>query len=117
MAFCYRVGVLLSRSSLLCFQVHKTWLLTLLQSFFFTIWAILPFIEHNPMVNFPLMLLVGLAGGCSYVNAYHAMLWGDGLEGRMKELATNCCFFSNSLGTLGGAVTAVVLSNTLYSGI
>jgi hypothetical protein len=60
------------------------------------------------------MLLVGLAGGCSYVNTYHMLLQEDQLQRNMKELGTNCCTMGNNVGTLAAEVVSLVLANTVY---
>lgn len=111
---CYQFGVFISRSSMSLFYVRRTYLLTTMQAVLFLGWAVIPFEGLNEFLQFGLMLLVGLAGGCSYVNTYHLILEGEQLPLPEKELGTNCCTLGNNLGTLGAEVATLVLSNTVY---
>ena len=86
-----------------------------MQAILFTAWAIIPFHPINVFIEFGMMLVVGLAGGCSYVNTYHMILDSDELEWHKKELASNCCTFSNDFGTLIAELLSILLSNTVYA--
>jgi battenin len=79
LSFCYQIGVFLSRSSLSLLQVRRTYLLTAAQALLAGLWAYIAAEPFAVEVQMALMLVVGLMGGCCYVNTYHEILKSDSL--------------------------------------
>ena len=66
-------------------------------------------------IQVPLMLFVGLMGGCSYVNCYYLILQNETLEKRVKELATNIASFFVDFGILAASLTALLVSTVIIT--
>lgn len=112
----YQVGVFLSRSSLSFFKVEKVWYLTYLQIINFGIFFSIAIFRWMPtQYQIPLMVFVGLMGGCSYVNCYYLILENDTLDKRVKELATNIASFFVDFGILAASLTAFGVSMFLIT--
>lgn len=87
---CYQVGVFISRSSLSCFKFRKIWILTLVQCVFFVFWCFQAFYHFTPFYGLlPIMVCVGLFGGCSYVNAFYLMMNDPTKTTKQKEMITS----------------------------
>lgn len=86
---CYQIGVFISRSSLACFKFKKIWILTLVQCFFFIFWCFQAFYHFTPFYGLlPIMICVGLFGGCSYVNAFYLIMNDSTKTTKQKEMIT-----------------------------
>lgn len=112
LALSYQVGVFISRSSLACFKIRQVWIMTALQT---VNWVIFFTIAHSKWLSIyyqiPLMIWVGLMGGCSYVNCTYCILASKELPKSLKELAVNIASFFVSVGLVGSAVFAIIVSN------
>ncbi|KAK2832754.1 hypothetical protein Q5P01_016643 [Channa striata] len=102
----YQIGVLVSRSSLCCFQFRKIWLLSLLQVlnavllFFAVLYQFLP----NAWLVFVIVLYEGLLGGAAYVNTFYFI--SKETKDRHREFAMAASSVGDSLGiALAGAVS------------
>ena len=86
----YQIGVFISRSSISFFVFKKVWILTLFQLLFFILWLFqglyhfmgMPFLIST-------MIIVGLFGGCSYVNIFHLIMNSQTLSTKQKEMVTS----------------------------
>lgn len=84
--FCYQLGVLASRSSLLCLRIRRVWILTVMQvanAVFWFLQAKLLIVgsaedadreQSLAFILFVYMIFVGLFGGASYVNVFFNIL-------------------------------------------
>eukprot|EP00756_Hemistasia_phaeocysticola_P002258 Hpha_TRINITY_DN11559_c0_g1::TRINITY_DN11559_c0_g1_i1::g.32180::m.32180/K12389/BTS, CLN3; battenin len=117
----YQSGVFLSRSSLECFQIKRVGLLSLAQFFNMVWWLLLAktkWLGGTPGVYWmlPMMFVVGLFGGASYVNVFHLVQTDKELTGLEKELAMNIGGLYVNLGIIGGALITLIFANTLLAG-
>lgn len=88
---CYQCGVFISRSSLILFHFPWIWILTVFQAGMFVLWFCqceFHFIKDYPIL-LALMVVVGLCGGCSYVNAFNIMMNHPTLSTKQKEMVTS----------------------------
>lgn len=86
----YQIGVFISRSSLSFFHFRKIWILTLGQCVFFAFWCLQAFYHFTPYYGlYPIMVCVGLFGGCSYVNAFDLMMNDPDKTTKQKEMVTS----------------------------
>jgi battenin len=111
---CYQGGVFLSRSSLSLFAFPKVWLLTLAQCVLFAVWlvqALWHFMTYLPVMCV-VMFLVGLLGGCAYVNAYHLIMTDVRLTQLQREMVTSYNSFFISLCIFLSTVFTYVAENT-----
>lgn len=112
----YQVGVFFSRSSLALFKVKKVWILTYLQIVNFFVFLSVAIWRWMPThFQIPVMLFVGLMGGCSYVNCYYLILEEKTLGKTMKELATNVASFFVDFGILAATLSALGISMFLIT--
>jgi battenin len=98
--FCYQLGVLASRSSLLCLRIRRVWILSVIQvanAIFWFLQAKLLVVgsaddsdreESLAFILFAYMVFVGLFGGASYVNVFFNILELDPTS--LDERAINC---------------------------
>ncbi|KAH0790598.1 CLN3 protein [Histomonas meleagridis] len=94
----YQIGVTISRSSLILFTFTKIWILTLFQLGMFILWLFHAFYHFMPIaVMIPLMIVVGLFGGCSYVNAFNIIMNNPALTTKQKEMVTSWNSFFTSV--------------------
>jgi battenin len=110
----YQIGVFLSRSSLMFFVLHEVWILTLCQCGMFVIWvvqAFLHFMKYIPIMCF-VMGVVGLFGGCAYVNAFHEMMNDDHLTAPQREMVTSYNSFFIAMFIFLSTVFTFVAENT-----
>eukprot|EP00756_Hemistasia_phaeocysticola_P048144 Hpha_TRINITY_DN22584_c0_g1::TRINITY_DN22584_c0_g1_i1::g.185109::m.185109/K12389/BTS, CLN3; battenin len=117
----YQSGVFLSRSSLPFFRIHRVGLLSLAQLVMMVVWLTLAktkWMGDAPKLYwlFPLMFVVGLFGGASYVNVFHLVQTDPSLTGLDKELAMNIGGLYVNLGIIGGSVVTLVFANTVLAG-
>jgi battenin len=116
LSFSYQLGVFVSRSSFYFFKFTKVWILTYFQVVnfivFFTI-AYWKWIEIYYQI--PIMIFVGLMGGCSYVNCMYMILENKQLSKSQKELAVNVCSFFVDIGIVSAAFFALFISNVVIT--
>jgi battenin len=92
---CYQMGVFLSRSSLAFFRFPWVWILTLIQSQLFILWQTQALYHFMPFwLMCVTMVIVGLFGGCSYVNVFHMVMNDPMMTGLQKEMFTSYNSFS-----------------------
>jgi battenin len=111
---CYQFGVFLSRSSLTFFAFPKVWILTLGQCGFFVLWlaqALWHFMTYLPIMCIA-MVLVGLLGGCAYVNAFHLMMTDVRLSQIQREMVTSYNSFFISVCIFLSTVFTYAAENT-----
>lgn len=112
---CYQVGVLISRSSLVCFTIEKVGILTALQFINFVFWAFIAYLGTFSLeFQFILMLWVGLLGGASYVNVVYLLLQTRKIRNEDKEVSFNILSIANDFGVLAASLLSLVLANTYY---
>ena len=99
LSFCYQIGVFFSRSSIGCFQLSFTWILTVLQAINFLIWALhAEYLYISPYwILFPAMIWVGVMAGLCYVNTFYS-IQNDTSLGKDKEFAINIVSIGINLG-------------------
>ena len=107
----YQVGVFISRSSFYFFKVRRVWIMTYLQTVNFCIFFSVAYWKWLSIeYQIPLMVWVGLMGGCSYVNCLFAILDSTKLSKSQKEVAINVASFLNSISITMSAVFAIFIS-------
>lgn len=116
LAFCYQLGVLLSRSSLQFFKVTVIEVVTVLQGLNFVFWLVQDsFKLVDIWFQFVIMVYVGLLGGLSYVNTFYIILNGNWISGRDKEYCINLTTISINLGIILSAGFTLIAENTWLS--
>jgi battenin len=111
---CYQVGVFASRSSLSCFHFPRVWILTLGQCVMFGLWltqALWHFMKYLPIMCVT-MAIVGLFGGCAYVNSFHLMMTDVRLTSLQREMVTSYNSFFLSVGIFLSTVFTYAAENT-----
>lgn len=95
---CYQVGVFCSRSSLTLFKFPWVGVLTFCQCLFFCLWQCQALFHFMPIWAMCLsMVVVGLFGGCSYVNVFNLMMTNPRLSTMQKEIVVSYNSFFISL--------------------
>ncbi|XP_067683725.1 battenin-like isoform X2 [Haliotis asinina] len=97
----YQVGVLISRSSVNCFEIKKLWILPILQ--FVNLAVLLTQVFYRYIPNFWIIIAIvffeGLLGGAAYVNTFYRV---------RKETAPEVREFSLGVATVGDSVGIAV---------
>ena len=102
----------ISRSSFYFFKFTKVWILTYFQILnFFVFFSIAYWKWIEIYYQIPIMIFVGLMGGCSYVNCMFMVLDNKSLSKSQKELAVNVCAFFVDIGIVSAAFFALFVSN------
>lgn len=105
----YQFGVLISRSSVNCFQIHKLWILPILQfiNLIFLLTEVrFAFIPSIWLVLF-IILYEGLLGGSAYVNTFYKISYEVPSED--KEFSLSIASLADSIGiALAGAISLPV---------
>ena len=115
-AFCYQIGVFISRSSLSLLKIPKVQIMTILQLLnflFFLLNTIFLFLD-NFYAMFAIMVWVGLMGGSSYVNVMYQILESPELAKNEKELALTLTTICNDIGILTASLLSLLLTNTAF---
>ncbi len=87
-AFCYQIGVLISRSSISVIQVKRIDILCLVQGLMFVVWLFQALLHFMPLgLQFGSMIFIGLLGGGMYVNVFHGLLFNQDLSAD-REVST-----------------------------
>lgn len=109
----YQIGVFVSRSSLSFFKFPHVGVLTLCQMGFFILWLVQSFYHFMPFgVLVPAMILVGLFGGCSYVNVFHLIMNVPCLKAKEKEMSTSWNAFFISFGIVWASLFTFLAQQT-----
>ena len=107
----FHLGMFVSRSSFVFFKVRRVWIMTYLQTVNFCIFFSVAYWKWLSIeYQIPLMVWVGLMGGCSYVNCLFAILDSTKLSKSQKEVAINVASFLNSISITMSAVFAIFIS-------
>eukprot|EP01062_Namystynia_karyoxenos_P013948 TRINITY_DN1500_c0_g1_i1.p1 TRINITY_DN1500_c0_g1~~TRINITY_DN1500_c0_g1_i1.p1 ORF type:complete len:470 (+),score=173.92 TRINITY_DN1500_c0_g1_i1:91-1410(+) len=119
--FAYQTGVLLSRSSLAFFKIRKVHILSWCQFVNMAVWLLLAkskWMGDPPYlyIMLPMMWVVGLFGGASYVNVFNLIQTDPQLQANEVELAMNITYLYVNLGVVGGCVLPLIFANTVLHG-
>jgi len=117
LAFCYQLGVLISRSSLHFFKVKKVEIITILQGINMIYWVLQAkfLMLQGPgqvWILFGLMVYVGLLGGGSYVNIFYLVLNDPKIDSLDRELCVNITAIFINVGITLSSVFILVMDNT-----
>eukprot|EP00708_Paratrimastix_pyriformis_P002935 GAFH01001697.1.p3 GENE.GAFH01001697.1~~GAFH01001697.1.p3 ORF type:complete len:164 (-),score=64.09 GAFH01001697.1:37-528(-) len=113
LSFCYQIGVFASRSSLKLLKVKWVEILTFLQMVNFVLFLCQDFFFFMDVwVMFPLMVYVGLLGGCSYVNTFFLILHSTSTLEEDKEMAVNLTALHITAGITVAAAFSLLMKNT-----
>ena len=114
--FCYQIGVVLSRSSLVIVK-HISFIetFTIVQLVNFILWFVEVYVGYitNEWICFIHMIIVGLCGGASYVGCFYFILNSDTIDKVIKELCLNIGTIFNDIGILTSSITVLILDNTI----
>jgi len=121
LAFCYQLGVLISRSSLSLVKIKKVGVLTTLQGINMLFWILQAKYKFivGPIgvwILFLLMVYVGLLGGASYVNVFYLILHDPKIPDEDKELCVNITAFLVTMGITLSSVFIIFMDYTFLSG-
>jgi battenin len=110
----YQIGVFISRSSLMFFVLHEVWILTVCQCALFVVWVVQAFVHFMKYLEVMCVVMgvVGLFGGCAYVNAFHEMMGDQRLTELQKEMVTSYNSFFIALFIFLSTVFTWVAENT-----
>jgi len=117
LAFCYQLGVLVSRSSLHLFKVKKVEVITILQGINMIYWVLQAkyLMLKGPgeiWILFALMVYVGLLGGGSYVNIFYLVLNDPQITSLDRELCINITAIFINVGITLASMFILVMDNT-----
>lgn len=117
LAFCYQLGVLVSRSSLHFFKVKKVEIITILQGVNMVFWVLqAKFLwlqgSGEVWILFGLMVYVGLLGGGSYVNIFYLVLNDPLIDKSDRELCVNITAIFVNVGITLSSMFILVMDNT-----
>jgi len=114
----YQVGVFLSRSSFVLFKFPWVTILTILQFINSLVFGSIAYTRWLDIrYQIPLMLWVGMMGGCSLMNCMYNILSHTKLKKKDKEVVINAAGFFNDVGILAASVSALVVSKWLIPGV
>ncbi|XP_039598748.1 battenin-like isoform X2 [Polypterus senegalus] len=105
----YQAGVFVSRSSLMCVQIRRIWLLALLQcvNMFFLLLAVYYQFIPSVYIVFIIIFYEGLLGGAGYVNTFNNISQESTKDWR--EFAMGAASVADTLGiALSGAISIPV---------
>eukprot|EP00026_Physarum_polycephalum_P009750 Phypoly_transcript_09884.p1 GENE.Phypoly_transcript_09884~~Phypoly_transcript_09884.p1 ORF type:complete len:452 (+),score=46.46 Phypoly_transcript_09884:157-1356(+) len=117
LAFCYQLGVLISRSSLHLFKVKKVEIITILQGINMIFWVLQAKYlmlqgSAEVWVLFALMVYVGLLGGGSYVNIFYLVLNDPKILASDRELCVNITAIFVNVGITLSSAFILFMDNT-----
>eukprot|EP01135_Chromosphaera_perkinsii_P003176 Nk52_evm65s236 gene=Nk52_evmTU65s236 len=117
LAFCYQLGVFVSRSSLKYVKITRVEILTLIQGINFALWYFqVVFKTFNIWVLYLHMIFVGLMGGGSYVNIFYLLINNKNITSKDKDLCVNITAIMNTLGITLACVFVLLADNTFLAG-
>ncbi|KAH3744853.1 Succinyl-diaminopimelate desuccinylase [Pelomyxa schiedti] len=119
LGFCYQIGVLISRSSLILIKIKWVEVLTILQGINAVFWVLLAefkFMEGDVWiwVQFVLMIYCGLLGGAMYVNVFYLILHDAKYPDKDRELCANITIFAQTIGITCASLIDIVFDNFLW---
>lgn len=118
LAFCYQIGVFLSRSSLQVVRIKRVEILTLLQAGNFVLWMLQAQYKMMPIeAQLPLMFYVGLLGGASYVNVFYNLLHDDDYPEEDRELIINIAALFINVGIMLASAFSLVMAETAWKNL
>ncbi|MBN3307081.1 CLN3 protein, partial [Amia calva] len=111
----YQVGVFVSRSSLLCVQIQRVWILALLQcgNAVFLFSAVYFQFLPSIYIIFVIVIYEGLLGGAGYVNTFNNI--SKESSDRHREFALAAASVGDSVGIALSGATALPLHDYLCS--
>jgi battenin len=113
----YQFGVFISRSSLRLFRFPWVQILTLIQMDFFILWFCQVFFYWMGFpVLVPVMLCVGLCGGCSYVNVFDLIMNHPELSAREREMGASWNAFFMTFGIVNATLFGWICEQTFLKG-
>jgi len=117
LAFCYQLGVLISRSSLQLFKVKRVEIITILQGVNMVFWVLqAKFLmltgAAEVWILFGLMVYVGLLGGGSYVNIFYLVLNDPNITSLDRELCVNITAIFVNVGITLSSVFILIMDHT-----
>ena len=116
LAFCYQLGVLISRSSVSFIEIQRLDLLCVVQGGMFFLWLFQALYRFMPLAaQFIIMVVVGLIGGAMYVNTFVSILRDRKLDAE-RELATNIVSFFINIGIMVSAFFTLLADSTFLHG-
>ena len=112
----YQLGVLVSRSSLVCLVITRIWILSLLQGLTAAIlcfqavtWSLSG--DSGLVLVFLVIFWEGLLGGAAYVNTFHRI--SEESEERSREFSLGITSVSDSLAVALAGIVALPLHNII----
>eukprot|EP00455_Lapot_gusevi_P030139 TRINITY_DN3234_c0_g1_i4.p1 TRINITY_DN3234_c0_g1~~TRINITY_DN3234_c0_g1_i4.p1 ORF type:complete len:366 (+),score=35.17 TRINITY_DN3234_c0_g1_i4:87-1184(+) len=113
LAFCYQLGVLISRSSISIIQIRRIEILTMLQAVNFVIWLIHALHFFMPFwFQFIAMIYVGLLGGAMYLNTFYFMMMDTNIPDSLREKCINIVSLFINFGIISSAFFEILASAT-----
>ena len=111
----YQVGVFISRSSVMLFQIKKIYIPTLIQWVILVFFLVEAFVTFVPSIWITLCIifLEGLCGGAVYVNAFTSI--SEEVSGSVKEFSLGAASMADSIGISIAGIIALPLHNALCS--
>lgn len=117
LAFCYQLGVFVSRSSISVLKIRRFWVLTTLQAANFAIWLVHSTNPFLPLwLQFALMVYVGLLGGAMYVNVFYFLVRDPAIADADKELAINVTAIFINFGIVAASAFEIASDKTFLAG-
>ena len=116
---CYQVGVMFSRSSLVCIKLSRRGIgiVTVLQFINFLVFFSIAVSKSAGVILMSvLMFWSGCMGGMSFVNCFYQIMHTDKLEKKEREIAINLANFMLELGIAAASVVALLVSNFVLKG-
>ncbi|ELP92103.1 protein btn-1 precursor, putative [Entamoeba invadens IP1] len=118
LAFCYQLGVFISRSSLPLFKLKPVWILTIFQ-FSLCVLMCVQGAEHFMVdewgigVMIGILLIVGLIGGCAYVQVMYWILKKK-MKKEQREMGMTFVTIMNTCALLCSSALALLLNETIW---
>ncbi|KAL0481740.1 battenin [Acrasis kona] len=111
----YQVGVFVSRSSVNIYPIKRLWLPAVIQCGLCAFVLLDAFFRFIPAIAFvvPVIFVVGLLGGGTYVNAFYLM--SQQMPSQYKEFGMGLVSVANSIGISLSSVTSIFLQPWLLS--
>lgn len=116
LAFCYQLGVFVSRSSISVVKIDKIEWLTALQGLNFAGWLVHSLHPFIPLwLQFTWMFYVGLLGGAAYVNIFYKLVRDPNIGDQDKELGINIAAIFINIGIVLSAIFEIVADDTFLA--
>ena len=114
LAFCYQLGVLLSRSSIGFIKLKRIEVLTLLQCINFVVWffhIMQPFMTQWLQIVW--MFYVGLLGGSMYVQTFYSIMSDASIPDDFREKCLNITSLMVLFGIVASSVFDILLTKVI----